>query len=41
MNLEWLYRLKKEPRRFWRMLRLPAFLIEVLWERFFGRFRRG
>lgn len=30
LGLEWLYRLKKEPKRFWRMLALPKFAIMVL-----------
>ncbi|MDP4152339.1 MAG: WecB/TagA/CpsF family glycosyltransferase [Bacillota bacterium] len=29
MNLEWFYRLLKEPKRFKRMLKLPAYIIEV------------
>lgn len=29
-HLEWLYRLYKEPRRIWRMMRLPRFVIAVL-----------
>ena len=29
MNLEWLYRLLKEPKRFKRMLRLPKYLLAV------------
>ncbi|HOJ11898.1 MAG TPA: WecB/TagA/CpsF family glycosyltransferase [Clostridiales bacterium] len=33
-NLEWLYRLYKEPRRFWRMLDIPRFLFLVLKSRF-------
>lgn len=40
LNLEWLYRLKREPRRFWRMLRLPAFLVEVMAERAVGLVKR-
>jgi N-acetylglucosaminyldiphosphoundecaprenol N-acetyl-beta-D-mannosaminyltransferase len=35
MGLEWLYRLKKEPRRIGRMMKLPAFLIKVVWRRIF------
>ena len=30
LGLEWLYRLKKEPKRFWRMLALPKFAFMVL-----------
>ncbi|MCR4718905.1 MAG: WecB/TagA/CpsF family glycosyltransferase [Firmicutes bacterium] len=30
LGLEWLYRLKKEPKRFWRMLALPKFAFTVL-----------
>lgn len=33
LNLEWLYRLFKQPKRFGRMLKLPAFLITVIWRR--------
>ena len=33
MNLEWLYRLLKQPSRFGRMMKLPAFLITVMWRR--------
>ena len=29
-NLEWLYRLYREPRRFWRMLDIPKFLLLAL-----------
>ena len=29
-GLEWLYRLSREPRRFWRMLALPRFVLRVL-----------
>lgn len=36
MNLEWLYRLIKEPRRFGRMLRLPKFLFAVIQKRIHG-----
>jgi N-acetylglucosaminyldiphosphoundecaprenol N-acetyl-beta-D-mannosaminyltransferase len=32
-NLEWLYRLIQEPRRFWRMMRLPLFLLAVIGKR--------
>lgn len=37
MNLEWLYRLIKEPSRFGRQLRLPAFLFAVIWQRIRGK----
>ena len=30
LGLEWLYRLIKEPKRFWRMLSLPKFAITIL-----------
>ena len=36
MNLEWLYRLIREPRRFGRMLRLPKFLFAVIQKRIHG-----
>lgn len=32
-NLEWLYRLIKQPKRFFRMMKLPAFLLAVVWRR--------
>lgn len=35
-NLEWLYRLIKEPRRIGRMMRLPKFLLKVLARRMKG-----
>ncbi len=37
MNLEWLYRLYKEPKRFKRMLRLPKYLLAVTAERIRGK----
>lgn len=37
MNLEWLYRLKKEPRRIGRMMRLPQFLLYVIGQRIRGK----
>ncbi len=37
LGLEWLYRLIKEPRRFKRMLNLPAFMITVLREKMISR----
>ena len=36
-GVEWLYRLIKQPSRFWRMLELPKFLIEVVLVRFLGK----
>ena len=36
-GLEWFYRLIHQPQRFFRMLALPAFMIEVLWDKLFGR----
>ena len=36
LQLEWLYRLIKEPKRFGRMLRLPKFLFAVWRKRLFG-----
>ena len=36
MNLEWLYRLIKEPKRFKGMLRLPKFLWAVIGKRIRG-----
>lgn len=37
MGLEWLYRLIKEPRRIKRMIKLPAFVFAVIWQRIRGR----
>ena len=37
LGLEWLYRLFREPRRIKRMLRLPLFVIAVIWTRLFRR----
>lgn len=37
LNLEWLYRLIKEPRRFRRMLRLPKYILAVIAERIRGK----
>jgi glycosyltransferase, WecB/TagA/CpsF family len=37
LNLEWLYRLIKEPKRFIRMLRLPKYLWAVVCKRIRGR----
>jgi N-acetylglucosaminyldiphosphoundecaprenol N-acetyl-beta-D-mannosaminyltransferase len=36
-GLEWLYRLKKEPKRIGRMMKLPLFIIAVLWQRIKGK----
>ncbi|MGE4484992.1 MAG: WecB/TagA/CpsF family glycosyltransferase [Oscillospiraceae bacterium] len=33
LNLEWLYRLKREPRRITRMIKLPMFLLAVIGQR--------
>ena len=32
-GLEWLYRLLKQPSRIKRMIKLPLFLLSVVWER--------
>jgi N-acetylglucosaminyldiphosphoundecaprenol N-acetyl-beta-D-mannosaminyltransferase len=32
-GLEWLFRLTKEPKRFWRMLAIPKFIWAVLWQK--------
>ena len=32
-GLEWLYRLVTQPSRLGRMLKLPVFLLSVVWER--------
>ncbi len=37
LNLEWLYRLMKQPSRLGRMLKLPWFLIVVVWKRIFRK----
>ena len=37
LNLEWLYRLIKEPKRFRRMLRLPKYILSVVAERIRGK----
>ena len=36
-GLEWFYRLLKQPSRFWRMLRLPKFVLVVLKTYFLGK----
>lgn len=36
LGLEWLYRLRTEPRRWRRQLALPQFVALALWERWFG-----
>jgi N-acetylglucosaminyldiphosphoundecaprenol N-acetyl-beta-D-mannosaminyltransferase len=37
-NLEWFYRLYKEPWRFWRMLDLPKFILHVIFYSFLGKY---
>lgn len=37
LGLEWLYRLLKEPKRFFRMLKLPKFIISVYKFKFFNK----
>ncbi|MFO7612764.1 MAG: WecB/TagA/CpsF family glycosyltransferase [Clostridia bacterium] len=37
MNLEWLHRLIRQPKRFFRMLRIPAFLFLCIKKRLFGK----
>ena len=37
LDLEWLYRLIKQPSRFGRMLKLPAFLLAVIGQRIRGK----
>ena len=37
LGLEWLYRLIREPRRLKRMLKLPLFVLAVIWTRIRGR----
>ena len=41
LQLEWLYRLIREPRRFGRMLRLPKFVLAVLAQRLRGGKKNG
>ena len=36
-DLEWLYRLIKEPRRIGRMMKLPLFVLEAAGERLRGK----
>ena len=36
LGLEWLYRLLREPRRITRMIKLPLFLVEVIFQRIRG-----
>lgn len=36
LQLEWLYRLIREPRRFWRMLRLPKYIFAAIKKRWKG-----
>ena len=37
LGLEWFYRLLRQPSRFFRMLKLPLFLLVVIKEKLFGR----
>lgn len=37
MGLEWLYRLLRQPSRIKRMIKLPIFLLAVIWERINGK----
>lgn len=37
LDLEWLYRLIKEPRRIGRMMKLPLFVLEAAGERLRGK----
>ena len=37
LGLEWLYRLLSDPRRIGRMMKLPLFLLTVIWQRIRGR----
>lgn len=37
LGLEWLYRLLKEPKRFFRMLALPKFMIKVIFTKICGK----
>ena len=41
LNLEWFYRLLKQPSRFFRMLNLPLFMLIVLKEKIFGGLNCG
>ena len=36
LGLEWFYRLVKEPRRIKRMIKLPIFVLAVIWRRIWG-----
>ena len=36
LSLEWLYRLIKEPKRIGRMMRLPKFILAVVWKKIKG-----
>ena len=38
LDLEWLYRLLKEPRRIGRMMKLPLFVVEAAGERLRGKY---
>ena len=37
LGIEWLYRLMKEPKRFFRMLALPKFMLKVIWHKISGK----
>lgn len=37
LGLEWFYRLMKEPKRFFRMLALPKFMLRVIWHKLTGK----
>ena len=37
LGLEWFYRLMKEPKRFFRMLALPKFMLKVIWHKLTGK----
>lgn len=41
LGLEWLYRIVREPRRLKRSLKLPLFVLAVIWERVNGSNRRS
>lgn len=37
LGIEWFYRLMKEPKRFFRMLALPKFMLKVIWHKLTGK----
>lgn len=39
-NIEWLYRLKCEPKRIGRMMRLPAYVFRTIWWKISGKARK-